>query len=81
LAFINLDFIFLDLKFLQSVIQNQLIVYPNPSQDGIFRLATNSNEIHWTVFDMKGKQILQGNTSLVDLSFSPKGIYVISVCL
>ena len=60
-------------------IQNQLIVYPNPSHNGIFQLATNSNEIHWTVFDMKGKQILQGNTSLVDLSFSAKGVYVIKL--
>ena len=60
-------------------IQNQLLVYPNPSRDGIFQLATNSNEIHWVVFDMNGKQISQGNAPLVDLSFCSKGIYMVKV--
>jgi len=60
-------------------IQNQLLVYPNPSRDGIFQLATNNNDIHWVVFDMNGKQISQGNTALVDLSFCSKGIYMVKV--
>ena len=60
-------------------VQNSLAVYPNPSSDGIFQLAINSNEIHWVVFDMKGKQILQGNEPLVNLSACQKGIYLIRV--
>jgi len=60
-------------------VQNQLMIYPNPSHDGIFQLATDSNEMNWVVYDMKGKQISQGNTALVDLSFCQKGIYVIKV--
>jgi len=60
-------------------VQNQLMIYPNPSHDGIFQLATDSNNINWAVYDMKGKQISQGNTSLIDLSFCQKGIYVIKV--
>jgi len=62
-----------------AVLSKENLVYPNPSRDGIFKLATGSNEIHWTVFDMNGKQILQGNAPLVDLSFCPKGIYLIKV--
>ena len=60
-------------------VQQQLMIYPNPSHDGIFKLATDSNNINWAVYDMKGMQISKGNTPLVDLSFFQKGIYVIKV--
>jgi len=58
-------------------VQQNLMVYPNPSRDGIFQIITNNNEINWTVYDMKGAQISKGNTPSVDLSFCQKGIYVI----
>ena len=61
----------------KPAVQQNLIVYPNPSRDGIFQIITNSNEINWTVYDMKGAQISKGNTPSVDLSFCSKGIYVI----
>ena len=60
-------------------VQNRLMIYPNPSRDGIFQLAMDNNEVNWTVYDIKGKQISQGNTAWVDLSFCQKGIYVIKV--
>ena len=60
-------------------VQQQLMIYPNPSRDGIFQLMTDNNDINWVVYDMKGKQISQGNIPVVDLSFQQKGIYVIKV--
>ena len=62
-----------------TTVQQHLAIYPNPSRDGIFQLATDNNEVNWTVYDMKGAQISQGNTPLVDLSFCQKGIYIIKV--
>ena len=54
-------------------------IYPNPSPDGMFQLKTDCNTFSWTVFDMTGKAVLQGDTPQIDLRAHEKGVYVIKV--
>ena len=56
-----------------------MAIFPNPSRDGLFQLKTDSNDFSWTVFDMTGKTVLQGNTQQIDLRAHEKGLYVIKI--
>ncbi len=52
---------------------NNLVVYPNPSTDGVFQV---SEICDWSVYSTSGAKLLVGNDAIVDLSSYPKGIYV-----
>ena len=64
---------------IDDAVANQLSIYPNPSKDGIFRFVTDNPEISWVVFDLSGKQILNGTGTVVDLSANKEGIYLIRI--
>ena len=49
-----------------------LVVYPNPSFTGFFRLST---DIDWQVYSTSGEVVLEGNGNEVDLSGLPRGTY------
>ena len=59
--------------------QQSLSIFPNPSHDGVFQLKTEDDNLHWTVFDITGKTVLQGHTPQIDLRAHEKGGYVIKV--
>lgn len=75
----------IDEKIIQE--SNRIILSPNPSQ-GLFKLtfdAQDSGQAKIIIFDMQGKQIYSENigkisglyTKEIDLSFSPKGQYIV----
>lgn len=54
--------------------KNNLNVYPVPSKNGIFNLSKSTN---WTVYSILGSKIAEGKGVLIDLSGSPKGLYIL----
>lgn len=58
--------------------ENEIIttftIYPNPSQNGIFRLSESKS---WIVTTISGIEIAKGNSSEVDLSKNTAGIYLL----
>ncbi len=53
---------------------SDLLVYPNPSRDGLFYLSTVE---YWTIYSTFGLPILKGNEAIVDLSSYAKGMYIL----
>ncbi len=49
-------------------------VYPNPSSDGIFNF---NEELSYEVYDLSGRLISNGIGNRVNLSSSPKGVYIL----
>ena len=54
--------------------RKKIIVYPVPSSDGLFSLNITSE---WTVYNLLGSKILEGEGTTIDLSSSAKGTYVL----
>lgn len=54
--------------------QHILSVYPNPSQNGVFKLGKSSS---WEVFTSLGQSIKAGQGTEVDISNELKGLYII----
>ncbi len=55
---------------------NDLIVYPNPSETGIFKLSKSG---HWKVYNLLGEMILEGTENQVDLSKFSRGNYFVKI--
>ncbi len=55
--------------------KNSLVLYPNPSKNGIFNLPNTENI---TVFDSYGKMVLKDFTNTINLSGLSKGLYFVS---
>lgn len=55
---------------------NELIIYPNPSEVGIFKLSKSGN---WKVYNFLGEMILEGNENQVDLTRLSKGMYLLKL--
>lgn len=53
-----------------------LVVYPNPSSEGIFNL---SEEINFEVSDLSGIILLTGYGNRINMEKAPKGIYLLHV--
>jgi endo-1,4-beta-xylanase len=53
---------------------NKLIVYPNPSASGIFRLSENKS---FQVFTQFGQLLFEKSGTVVDLSSCPRGLYIL----
>ena len=56
--------------------EDQLSVFPNPSNSGLFTINTNQN---WEVYNYQGQLIKVGNGEGIDLNTHPKGIYLLKV--
>lgn len=50
-------------------------IFPNPSSNGYFNLTTPEKNKAWKVLTMNGQHIASGNSSLINLSNAPSGIY------
>ena len=64
-----------------SVKENLLkdvIVYPNPSNDGIFNINVSVNK-SWEVYSITGNKILTGNGDKVNISSFSQGIYILKI--
>ena len=57
-------------------LKNEIFIYPNPSETGVFKLNKATN---WEVFDAKGLFLKNGNSNQVDLSEQAKGLYFIKM--
>lgn len=62
--------------FSSDFIKKSEKIYPNPSSDGVFNLATATN---WEVFNLSGKLIATGNNKEVALFNVPNGIYILKI--
>jgi hypothetical protein len=60
----------------KNLINNGLIIYPNPNETGVFKLSKTGK---WTVYNLLGEMVLEGKGSLVDLSTFNKGIYLLQL--
>lgn len=65
-------------------LEQDLNVYPNPSQDGVFFIITDyfsSTSNFYEVLDYSGRKIIeqkiQGNKSVLDLTGNGKGLYIL----
>jgi hypothetical protein len=62
-----------------SQYDNKIIVYPNPT-NGIFSIHSNAKILELAVFSVNGEELFySNNTTEIDLSNYPKGIYFISL--
>jgi hypothetical protein len=57
---------------------NKLVVYPNPSETGVFEF---SKVVNWTVHNLSGQLILTGKSNKIDLSKHPEGMYLLKTDL
>lgn len=55
---------------------DNISVYPNPSNNGIFSINMKVPQ-SWEVYNMAGVKVLSGTGHFVDLSTSPKGMYLL----
>ncbi len=53
---------------------NKVLVYPNPSNTGVFTINKSGS---WKVFNLSGAKILEGKGDKIDLSGFAKGIYTL----
>jgi hypothetical protein len=53
-----------------------IIVYPNPSDNGVFHLNQSSS---FEVFDLIGRTITTGKGDKIDLSNYPKGMFIVRI--
>jgi hypothetical protein len=59
--------------------QNEIAVYPNPSE-GVFNVDVPfSGEIHLEVNDLSGRTIIRTEDNTIDLSSFRKGIYILNI--
>ena len=56
------------------LLAKQLVVYPMPSNTGIFNLSESTS---WEVYSMLGIKVIQGEGVLVDISKFSKGMYIL----
>ncbi|SNR76982.1 Por secretion system C-terminal sorting domain-containing protein [Lutibacter agarilyticus] len=56
------------------LLTKQLVLYPMPSNTGIFNLSESTS---WEVYSMLGVKVMQGEGVLVDISKFPKGMYIL----
>ena len=54
--------------------KDEIIVYPNPSNEGVFYLKTDSK---WVVYDLTGVKIASGAGKIIDISKFSKGNYIV----
>ena len=59
-----------------SEYNDMLLIYPNPSIDGIFNLSQSGN---WKVTSLTGKELKSGHGNQINLSEQPKGVYLIKL--
>jgi bacillolysin len=57
-----------------------LIVYPNPSKNGMYSVDTGGTQFEYTIYSLDGKIITQGlSNGRINLEKQPKGIYILGV--
>lgn len=54
--------------------KSSLIIYPNPSENGLFQLSESTD---WIILSPTGNELKFGHGKQLDLSDNPKGIYLI----
>jgi hypothetical protein len=58
-----------------------VVVFPNPTQN-IIHVATQGVKVkHVGIMDISGKLLRESNEASMDMSFLPKGIYIITINL
>ena len=57
-----------------NIKENKLHVYPNPSNNGIFKLSESQK---WNLFSYIGVKILDGESEYINLSAYNKGLYIL----
>ncbi|MFY0606458.1 MAG: T9SS type A sorting domain-containing protein [Cyclobacteriaceae bacterium] len=65
-----------ELVLSDQMISDHISVYPNPSPDGIFTL---SQHVGYSIYDISGVLIHSNEGKVIDLSNSPKGVYILKV--
>lgn len=59
-----------------SLKENQTMVFPNPSESGVFHLSV---ERDWEVYNTKGMKVDSGNEKTIDLSTEANGVYFLKL--
>ena len=65
-----------EIEEFENIDFQNISIYPNPSNDGIFNLSQSAN---WKVSSILGKDLMSGNGGQVNLSGYPKGVYLIKI--
>lgn len=60
----------------KKTISNIVTIYPNPSNNGVFKL---SQSMFYQVFNISGGLLVEDNSQIIDLSDEPKGMYLLKV--
>jgi hypothetical protein len=59
-----------------ETLNNNFIVYPNPSTEGVFKIKNHTQE-NWEIYNLNGSKILSGKEEIIDVSKFSKGIYIL----
>ncbi|MGB5419388.1 InlB B-repeat-containing protein [Algibacter sp.] len=57
---------------------NKLNVFPNPSNNGVFNIKTQTPD-NWEVYTITGRKVLSGHGNKVNISSFSKGIYILKM--
>ena len=67
-----------------AVTNNQLIIYPNPTRDDIYIISTNERINSYSILNTNGQRVMnkeniKANNEKINLSNTPKGMYIIKI--
>ncbi len=61
-----------------ETLNNNFIVYPNPSTEGVFKIKNHTQE-NWEIYNLNGARIHKGNGAIIDISNFSKGLYIVKI--
>ncbi|WP_299062703.1 T9SS type A sorting domain-containing protein [uncultured Polaribacter sp.] len=75
---IKATFIQESLSIDDNTLKNNLVVYPNPSSNGLFTIKNQILE-NWEIYNLNGVKILSGKGEIIDVSNFSKGLYMVKL--
>lgn len=65
-------------ELIEESVLELLTVFPNPSENGVFKLNHSTN---WEVYSIEGLKIMEGNSDQIDLSSEHKGVFILKTAI
>ncbi|MEY8849275.1 T9SS type A sorting domain-containing protein [Psychroserpens sp. XS_ASV72] len=63
----------------QEVVFNQIKIFPNPTFDQIIISGINESQFHAILYDINGKEIMDSNSNIIDISNLDSGVYYLKI--
>ena len=59
-------------------LDNNFVLYPNPSSNGVFTVKNLTIE-NWEIYSISGAKVLSGKGDVIDISNFSKGLYIVKI--